>query len=161
MSAIPSVADPVAAWLAQRPPLTRAQKYDRLAFTFCKMGTVGLIAWLVTPPIFVLAVAPVAIYLYGRAVAMGITRSQCVLRRPLLIMGFWAAVAAADATACWYCAECQVASRSVSTGRVSRPRIGRICGVWDERLSSRRLAWLMRPPGGYSANVWPIRPPRA
>jgi len=45
-----------------------------------------------------LAVALVAIYLYGRAVAMGITRSQCVLRRPLLIMGFWAAVAAADAT---------------------------------------------------------------
>jgi len=55
-------------------------------------------AWLVTPPIFVLAVAMVAIYLCGRAVAMGITRSQCVLRRPLLIMGFWAAVAAADAT---------------------------------------------------------------
>lgn len=98
MSAIPSAADPIAAWLAQGPPLTRAQKYDRLAFTFCKMGTVGLIAWLVTPPMFVLAVALVAIYLYGRAVAMGITRSQCVLRRPSLIMGFWAAVAAADAT---------------------------------------------------------------
>jgi hypothetical protein len=43
-------------------------------------------------------VALVAIYLYGRAVALGITRSQCILRRPLLIMGFWAAVAAADAT---------------------------------------------------------------
>ncbi len=78
--------------------LNSAEKYERLAFTFCKMGTVGLIAWLVTPPVFVLAVALVAIYLCGRAVAMGITRSQCVLRRPLLIMGFWAAVAAADAT---------------------------------------------------------------
>ncbi|MDQ3689588.1 MAG: hypothetical protein M3406_06045 [Chloroflexota bacterium] len=98
MSAVSSGADPIAAWLASRPPLTRAQKYDRLAFTFCKMGTVGLIAWLVTPPVFVLVVALVAIYLYGRAVAMGITRSQCVLRRPLLIMGFWSAVAAADAT---------------------------------------------------------------
>jgi hypothetical protein len=85
--------DPIAAWLAQRPPLTRAQKYDRLAFTFCKMGTVGLLAWLLTPPIFVLIVAVVAIYLYGRAVALGITRSQCILRRPLLIMGFWTAVA--------------------------------------------------------------------
>lgn len=93
----PSV-EPVRAWLASRPPLTRAQKYDRLAFTFCKMGTVGLIAWLVTPPIFVLVVAVAAIGLYGRAVALGITRSQCVLRRPMLIMGFWAAVAAADAT---------------------------------------------------------------
>lgn len=90
--------DPVRAWLAARPPLTRAQKYDRLAFTFCKMGTVGLMAWLLTPPIFVLLVALVAIALYGRALTLGITRSQCILRRPLLIMGFWAAVAAADAT---------------------------------------------------------------
>jgi hypothetical protein len=62
------------------------------------MGTVGLIAWLVSPAVFVLGVALVAIYLYGRAVGLGITRSQCILRRPLLIMGFWAAVAAADAT---------------------------------------------------------------
>ena len=91
-------ADPIRAWLASRPPLTRAQKYDRLSFTFCKMGTVGLIAWVVTPPIFVLVVALAAIYLYGRALALGITRSQCVLRRPMLIMGFWAAVAAADLT---------------------------------------------------------------
>jgi hypothetical protein len=90
--------DPIKAWLAARPPLSRAQKYDRLAFTFCKMGTVGLIAWLLTPPVFVLAVAVVAIALYGKAVGLGITRSQCILRRPLLIMGFWAAVAAADAT---------------------------------------------------------------
>ena len=98
MSAPAVGADPVRAWLAQRPPLTRAQKYDRLAFTFCKMGTVGLIAWLLTPPIFVLIVALGAIYLYGRAVALGITRSQCILRRPMLIMGFWTVVAAADAT---------------------------------------------------------------
>jgi hypothetical protein len=90
--------DPVAEWLAQRPRLTRAQKYERLAFTVCKMGTVGLVAWLVTPPIFVLVVALAAIYLYGRALALGIRRSQCVLRRPMLIMGFWAAVAAADLT---------------------------------------------------------------
>ena len=86
---------PVASDIAN---LTSAEKYERLAFTFCKMGTVGLIAWAATPPVFVLVVALVAIYLYGRAVALGITRSQCILRRPLLIMGFWAAVAAADAT---------------------------------------------------------------
>jgi hypothetical protein len=90
--------DAMATWLAQRPPLTRAQKYERVAFTVCKMGTVGLIAWLVTPAIFVLVVALAAIGLYGRALALGIRRSQCVLRRPLLIMSFWAAVAAADAT---------------------------------------------------------------
>lgn len=90
-------ADAVRAWLAARPPLTRAQKYDRLAFTFCKMGTVGLLAWLATPPIFVLVVAMAAIVLYGRAVALGITRSQCILRRPLVIMGFWSAVVVGDA----------------------------------------------------------------
>jgi hypothetical protein len=98
VSADSSAIDPVRAWLASRPPLTRAQKYDRLAFTFCKMGTVGLLAWLVTPPIFVLLVALMAMGLYGRALTLGITLSQCILRRPLLIMGFWAAVAAADMT---------------------------------------------------------------
>jgi hypothetical protein len=92
----PTTTDPIKAWLAQRPPLTRAQKYERLAFTFCKMGTVGLLAWALTPAIFVLVVAVGAIGLYGRALALGIRRSQCVLRRPLLIMGFWAAVAAGD-----------------------------------------------------------------
>ena len=97
MSAPALGADPVREWLAARPPLTRAQKYDRLAFTFCKMGTVGLIAWLITPPVFVLIVALVAIGLYGKALALGITRSQCVLRRPLLIMGFWTVVATVDA----------------------------------------------------------------
>jgi len=30
-----------------RPPLSPPEKYERLAFTFCRMGTVGLIAWLV------------------------------------------------------------------------------------------------------------------
>ena len=41
--------------------------------------------------------ALVAIGLYGKALALGITRSQCVLRRPLLIMGFWTVVATVDA----------------------------------------------------------------
>lgn len=79
-------------------PLTTAQKYERLAFTFCKMGTTGLIAWLLTPPIFVLLVAAIAIVLYGRALSLGLTRSRCILRRPLLIMGFWTVIATIDAT---------------------------------------------------------------
>jgi hypothetical protein len=76
---------------------TSAEKYERLAFTFCKMGTTGLLAWLVTPAIFVLVVAVIAVALYGKAVMLGVTRSRCILRRPLLIMGFWAAVALLDA----------------------------------------------------------------
>jgi hypothetical protein len=91
-----AAADPIRAWLAARPPLSRAQKYERAAFNFCKMGTVGLLAWVLTPPILVLLVAAAAIVLYGRALALGITRSSCLLRRPTYIIGFWAAVAAVD-----------------------------------------------------------------
>ena len=78
--------------------LSRAEKYEKLAFTFCKLGTTGLLCWLLTPPIFVLLVAVTAIALYGRAVTLGLDRSRCFLRKPLLIMGFWAAVAITDAT---------------------------------------------------------------
>jgi hypothetical protein len=82
--------------IAERPSLTLAQKYERLAFTFCKMGTVGLMAWALTPPIFVLLVALVSMGLYGKAVTLGLLRSRCFLRKPLLIISFWAAVAAVD-----------------------------------------------------------------
>jgi len=79
-----------------RPPLSQPEKYERLAFTFCRMGTVGLIAWLVTPAIFVLVVAVVAIVLYARSISLGVSWSKCFLRRPTLIIGVWAAIAAAD-----------------------------------------------------------------
>ena len=81
----------------ERAPLTSAEKYEKLAFTFCKIGTTGLIAWLLTPPIFVLVVAVIAVALYAKAVTLGVLRSQCILRRPLLIIGFWAVVGIADA----------------------------------------------------------------
>jgi hypothetical protein len=80
-----------------RPPLTRPEKYERMAFTFCRAGTIGLIAWVVTPPIFVLVVAVVAIALYARSITLGVSWSKCFLRRPTLIIGVWAAIAAADA----------------------------------------------------------------
>ena len=80
-----------------RPPLTRPEKYERMAFTFCRMGTVGLIAWAVSPAIFVLVVALVAIALYARSITLGVSWSKCFLRRPTLIIGAWAAIAAADA----------------------------------------------------------------
>lgn len=79
-----------------RPPLSPPEKYERLAFTFCRMGTVGLIAWLVTPAVFVLVVAVVAIALYAKSITLGVSWSKCFLRRPTFIIGFWAGVAAAD-----------------------------------------------------------------
>jgi hypothetical protein len=87
-----------ASTLPARPPLTPAEKWEKAAFTFCKLGTTGLIAWLLTPPIFVLIVATAAIGLYARSITLGVSWSKCLLRKPTLIIGFWAAVAAADAT---------------------------------------------------------------
>ena len=77
--------------------LNSAEKYERIAFTFCKMGTTGLLAWALTPPVFVLLVAVASIAFYGRALSLGLTRSRCILRKPTLIIGFWALVALADA----------------------------------------------------------------
>ena len=79
-----------------RPPLSPPEKYERLAFTFCRMGTVGLIAWLVSPAVFVLVVAIVAIVLYAKSITLGVSWSKCFLRRPTLIIGFWAFVAVLD-----------------------------------------------------------------
>ncbi len=80
-----------------RPPLSPPEKYERLAFTFCRMGTVGLIAWAVTPAVFVLVVAVVAIALYAKSITLGVSWSKCFLRRPTLIIGVWAGIAALDA----------------------------------------------------------------
>ena len=80
-----------------RPPLSRPEKYERLAFTFCRLGTTGLIAWAVGPALFVLIVAVVAIVLYARSITLGVSWSKCFLRRPTLIVGFWGVVALADA----------------------------------------------------------------
>jgi hypothetical protein len=79
-----------------RPPLSQPEKYERMAFTFCRMGTVGLIAWVVTPAVFVLVVAVVAIALYAKSITLGVSWSKCFLRRPTLIIGVWAAIAIAD-----------------------------------------------------------------
>jgi hypothetical protein len=87
----------VGPWSYPRRTLSKPEKYERLAFTFCRMGTVGLIAWLVGPAWFVLAVAIAAVVLYGRAITLGVGWSKCLLRRPTYIVAFWAVVAAVDA----------------------------------------------------------------
>ena len=89
------IAEPVrAASDDASPALVRA---ERLAFTCCKMGTTGLLCWLLTPPVVVLLAAVATVALYGRALYLGLTRSRCVLRRPALIAGVWTMVAVADA----------------------------------------------------------------
>ena len=96
-SAIIRHIDPVGPQSYVRPPRTRPEKYENLAFTFCRMGTVGLIAWILSPAVFVLVVAAIAITLYARSISLGVSWTKCFLRRPTLIIGFWGAVAIADA----------------------------------------------------------------
>jgi hypothetical protein len=80
-----------------RPLLTRPQKYEKLAFTFCRLGTTGLIAWALGPPLFVLIVAVIAIGLYLKSISLGVSWTKCLLRKPSLVVAFWGVVAAADA----------------------------------------------------------------
>jgi len=94
---VPAGAGPVGPWSYPRRVLTRPEKYERLAFTFCRMGSVGLIAWVVGPAVFVLVVALVAVVLYARAISLGVGWSKCFLRRPTYIVGFWLLVAIVDA----------------------------------------------------------------
>jgi len=79
-----------------RPPLSPPEKYERMAFTFCRMGTVGLLAWAVSPAIFVLIVAVIAIALYAKSITLGVDWTKCFLRRPTLIIGVWTAIAILD-----------------------------------------------------------------
>lgn len=88
---------PVGPFSYPKRTLSKPEKYERLAFTFCRLGTTGLIAWAVGPAVFVLVVALAAIVLYAKSITLGVSWTKCFLRRPTLIIGFWAIVAAADA----------------------------------------------------------------
>lgn len=92
----PPVDGRVGPWSYPRRVLSRPEKYERLAFTFCRMGTVGLIAWIIGPAWFVLIVALIAVGLYARAITLGVGWTKCFLRRPTYIIGFWLVVAMLD-----------------------------------------------------------------
>ena len=69
-------------------------RYESLGFTWCKIGSIALIA--VFPKVALLLAGALAIYYYARAMMHGVTRSCCILRHPLLIIAFWMLVLAAD-----------------------------------------------------------------
>ena len=75
-------------------PTGAGRHYEELGFTFCKIGTICLIA--LAPTYALLAAAGLSIFFYVRALQHGVTRSDCILRHPLVIISFWLAVAGAD-----------------------------------------------------------------
>jgi len=59
---------------------------------YCVYTTVALLAWLVSPPVMVMAMSGLGLAAYWRAVRGGLTRSKCVLRNPRLVLLYLATV---------------------------------------------------------------------
>ena len=74
-----------------------AEKLDSLAFQFCKIATVALIAGKYT----LIVAAGLSSVLFVWAYAKGKRESKCFLRFPLLIAGIWALVVAWSAVVLW------------------------------------------------------------
>ena len=66
------------------------QRFEGLGFTWCKIGSIALIAIFPKPALILASVF--AIYYYARALLLGVDRSCCILRHPLLIIAFWTVV---------------------------------------------------------------------
>jgi hypothetical protein len=73
---------------SSNPP---ADKLEGIAFQFCKIATVSLIAGRFTLPV----AAGLCAVLYVVAYVKGKRDSRCVLRYPLVIAGVWGAVTVA------------------------------------------------------------------
>lgn len=74
-----------------KPLAGPADKLEGIAFQFCKVATVSLIAGRYTLPV----AATLCSALYVAAYVKGKRDSRCALRYPLLIAALWAAVATA------------------------------------------------------------------
>jgi hypothetical protein len=79
---------------SEDPVAAQGKRCEQVGFTFCRIGTMALIA--LAPHYALLGAAVITIYFYLRAMQAGVTRSDCLLRHPLLIIAFWFLVALAD-----------------------------------------------------------------
>jgi hypothetical protein len=68
---------------------TSGEKFEKVAFQFCKIATVALICGRYTLPV----AATLATALYITAFVQGKRDTRCILRYPLLIAAFWGSVA--------------------------------------------------------------------
>lgn len=69
---------------------TAGEKLEGAAFTFCKAATIILFTGRFALPV----AAGLAALLYAAAYAKGKHDTRCILRRPLLICGFWGTIGA-------------------------------------------------------------------
>jgi hypothetical protein len=76
-------------------PTPATPSFDPLRY--CVYTTVALLAWLVSPPVIVMAMSGIGFWMYTRAIRGGLTRSKCVLRRPKLVLLYLGTVFVAGA----------------------------------------------------------------
>ena len=76
---------------AQEPassPLTPGERYEKLAFTFCRAATIVLL----TQKYALIVAAGAATALYLMAYMKGKKETRCILRSPLVAAAFWGVV---------------------------------------------------------------------
>ncbi len=101
--------------------LEQGQRFEGLGFTWCKIGSIALIAVFPKPALLLASV--LAIYYYTRALMLGINRSCCILRHPLLIIAFWAVIFAVTlGSVVWPVTSAQLRSRDASRTAASSTR---------------------------------------
>jgi hypothetical protein len=71
-------------------PTPQGEKFERLAFQYCKIATFSLLLGRYALP----AAAILSATFFVVAFVQGVRISQCYLRWPLIIAGVWAGVAA-------------------------------------------------------------------
>lgn len=78
------------------PPIkSTSEKWEGVAFTFCKAATIVLIVTLLQGARFMLPiVAGVACLLYLVTFALGKKETRCIINHPLLVASFWAIISA-------------------------------------------------------------------
>lgn len=64
---------------------------------FCVYTTVALLAWIVSPPVMMMAMSAIGLWMYAQAIRGGLTRSKCVLRNPRLVLLYLGALFVAGA----------------------------------------------------------------
>ncbi|HWJ13937.1 MAG TPA: hypothetical protein VNS10_09370 [Gemmatimonadaceae bacterium] len=65
----------------------------------CVYTTIALLAWLVSPPVMLMAMSALGIAGYVRAMRAGLTKSKCVLREPRLVLVYLGSAFVAGAAA--------------------------------------------------------------